>query len=137
MKSFSEKILLDQFNLINTLKVLLYFLPISLILGSGIVNINCLLIIGNLFLIFFFNRLLFKSYQKIFFIFYFFLGIIILNVIFSGNFKLSLISSLGLIRYFFLMLAILYCIENDEKFLLNFSKFLVFILVFVAGDTLY
>ena len=35
------------------------------------------------------------------------------------------------------MLAILYCIENDEKFLLNFSKFLVFILVFVAGDTLY
>ena len=137
MKSFSEKILLDQFKFINTLKVLLYFLPISLILGSGIVNINCLLIIGNLFLIFFFNRLLFKSYQKIFFIFYFFLGIIILNVIFSGNFKLSLISSLGLIRYFFLMLAILYCIENDEKFLLNFSKFLVFILVFVAGDTLY
>ena len=54
MKSFSQKILLDQFNLINTLKVLLYFLPISLILGSGIVNINCLLIIGNLSLIFFF-----------------------------------------------------------------------------------
>ena len=82
MESFSQKKLFDQFNLMNTLKVLLYFLPISLILGSAIVNINSLLIISNLFLIFFFNKGLFKSFQKIFFIFSFFLGIIILNIIF-------------------------------------------------------
>lgn len=137
MKSFSQKKILDQFSLINTLKVLLYLLPISLILGNAIVNINCLLIISSLFLIFFFKKISLKNYQKIFFIFSFFLGIIILNVIFSQNFKLSLISSLGLIRYFFLMLAILYCLENDEKFLINFSKFLILILIFVAVDTLY
>ena len=82
MESFSQKKLFDQFNLMNTLKVLLYILPISLILGSAIVNINSLLIISNLFLIFFFNKGLFKSFQKIFFIFSFFLGIIILNIIF-------------------------------------------------------
>ena len=35
------------------------------------------------------------------------------------------------------MLAILYCIENDKKFLINYSKFLVLVLIFVAGDTLF
>ena len=122
MKSFSQKKLLDQSNLMNMLKVSLYFLPISLILGNAIVNINCLLIIINLILIFFFNRELFTNYKKIFLIFSCFFGIIILNIIFSEDIKLSLISSLGLVRYFLLMLAILYCLENDEKFLTNFSK---------------
>ena len=137
MKSFSQKKLLDQSNLMNMLKVSLYFLPISLILGNAIVNINCLLIIINLILIFFFNRELFTNYKKIFLIFSCFFGIIILNIIFSEDIKLSLISSLGLVRYFLLMLAILYCLENDEKFLTNFSKSLILILIFVAGDTLY
>ena len=137
MKLFSQKKLLDQFNIMNILKVSLYLLPVSLILGNAAVNLNCLIIIFNLILIFFSNRELFKAYQKIFLIFSFFFGIIILNVIFSDDIILSLISSLGLVRYFLLMLAILYCIENDERFLLNYCKFLILILIFVAGDTLF
>ena len=137
MKLFSQIKLLDQFNVINILKVSLYLLPISLILGNAAVNINCLVIIINLILIFFSNKELFKIYRKIFFIFFFFLGIIIFNVIFSDDIIISLISSLGLVRYFFLMLAMLYCIENDKRFLLNNSIFLILILIFVAGDTLF
>jgi hypothetical protein len=106
-------------------------------LGNAAVNINCLIITLNIILIFFSKKELFKSYQKIFLIFSLFFGIIILNVIFSDDIILSLISSLGLVRYFFLMLAMLYCIENDERFLFNYSKFLILILIFVAGDTLF
>jgi len=137
MKLFSQKKLLDQFNIMNTLKVSLYILPISLILGNAAVNINCLIITLNLILIFFSKKELFKAYQKIFLIFSLFFGIIILNVIFSHEIILSLISSLGLVRYFFLMLAMLVCIENDERFLLNYSKLLILVLIFVAGDTLF
>ena len=53
MKLFSQKKLLDQFNIMNTLKVSLYILPISLILGNAAVNINCLIITLNIILIFF------------------------------------------------------------------------------------
>ena len=137
MKKFFNIKFSDQLNLINLLKVSLYLLPISLILGNAAVNLNCLIIIINLIIIFFFNRQLFNDYKKIFFIFIFFFVIIFLNIIFSNNIKLSLISSLGLVRYFLLMLAILYCIENDKKFLINYSKFLILILIFVAGDTLF
>ena len=35
------------------------------------------------------------------------------------------------------MIAILYCLETDENFLVNFSKFLFLVLIFVAIDTLY
>lgn len=137
MKLFLQKIFLDQFNIMNILKVSLFLLPVSLILGNAAVNLNCLIIIFNLILIFFSNRELFKTYQKIFLIFFFFFGIMILNITFSDDIILSLISSLGLVRYFLLMLAILYCIENDERFLLNYCKFLILILIFVAGDTLF
>ncbi len=137
MKLFSEIELTDQINITYILKVSLYLLPISLILGNAAVNINCLVTIIILIFIFFSNKELFKSYKKIFLIFFFFLGIIIINIIFSDQFILSLISSLGLLRYFLVMLAILYCIEKDKKFLFHYSKFLVLVLLFVAGDTLF
>ena len=137
MKLFLQKKLPYQLNLINILKVSLYLLPISLILGNAAVNLNCLIIIINLVLIFFSKKELFINYKKIFLIFSFFFGIIILNIIFSYESKLSLISALGIVRYFFIMLAVLYCIENDKSFLLNYPKFLILILMFVAGDTLF
>ena len=136
MKLFYKKKLPEQLNLINTLKISIYLLPVSLILGNAAVNLNSLIIIINLILIFF-KKELFKNYQNIFLIFSFFLIIIIFNVIFSENIELSIISSLGLLRYFLLMLAILYCLENDKKFLLNFCKFLILVLMFVACDTLF
>ena len=137
MKLFSKKNLSNQLNLLNILKVSLYLLPVSLILGNAAVNLNSIIIIINLILIFSFKKELFRSYQKIFLIFSLFLIVIIFNIIFSDNIKLSIVSSLGLIRYFLLMLGILYCLENDERFLLNYCKFLVLILMFVAGDTLF
>ena len=106
-------------------------------MGNAVVNLNCLIITITLILIFFSNKELFKNYKKIFLTFSLLLVIIALNVVYSVDNKLSLISSLGIVRYFFLMLAILYCIENDERFLLNYSKFLILILLFVAGDTLF
>ena len=54
MKKFFNIKFSDQLNLINLLKVSLYLLPISLILGNAAVNLNCLIIIINLIIIFFF-----------------------------------------------------------------------------------
>ena len=134
---FSSKKLENFFNLIEILKFLLYLIPISLILGNFAVNLNSLFIIFTLFLIISYDKNFFTYYKKIFFIFYFFLIIIIFNIIFSENINLSIVSSLGIIRYFFVMLGILYCLENDDKFLYTYSKYLSLIILFVAGDTLF
>ena len=137
MNSFSQKKFISRLKLLDFLKISLYFIPISLILGNAAVNINSFISIVVLGLIFFFNSNSFDNYKKIFSIFLLFFFIIILNILFSEDIKHSLISSLGIVRYFFLMIAILYCLEKDEKFLFNYSRLLMLILLFVACDTLF
>ena len=121
----------------KVLKLLIFFMPVSLILGNAVLNISSLIIILLLFCLVMLNKKFFLNYKKIFIIFLFFFILLLLNIIFSINQSLSIISTLGIIRYFFLMIAILYCLETDENFLVNFSKFLFLVLIFVAIDTLY
>ena len=107
MNSFSQKKFISRLKLLDFLKISLYFIPISLILGNAAVNINSFIAIVILGLIFFFNSHSFDNYKKIFLIFLLFFFIIILNILFSEGIKHSLISALGLVRYFFLMIAII------------------------------
>lgn len=121
----------------NILKLLIYFIPISLILGNAILNINSLLIILMLSILINSKKKFFSDYKKIYFIFIFFFSLLILNIFFSIDQQSSIKSSLGILRYFFLMVAILYCFEIDKRFYLNLSKFLFLIITFVALDTFY
>ncbi len=121
---------------LNVLKILFYLIPISLIIGNAVLNITTVLIIINLIIISFLDKNFFTKYQKIFLLFLFFLVLLLINSFFSINKISSFVASLGIIRYFFLMIALLYCIENDNLFLEKISKFLFLLLTFVAFDTL-
>ena len=137
MNFYQKKIALNNIKLFDFLKLLIYMLPISLIIGNSAVNVNSFLIIIVFITEFFLYENLIKSYKKIFFIFGFFLFLFFLNILFSSNKIDSSISVLGIIRYFFLMISILYCIEKDRSFLSSFSKLLFLIVFFVAADTLF
>jgi len=137
MNFYQKKITLNNIKLFDFLKLLIYMLPISLIIGNSAVNINSFLIFIVFIIEFFLHKNLIKSYKKIIFIFGFFLFLFCLNILFSSNKISSFISVLGIIRYFFLMISILYCIEKDRSFLNSFSKFLFLIVFFVAADTLF
>ena len=119
------------------LKYFFLFLPISIIIGNSAININCFFIIIIYLSFFFFQRELFSKYKKIFYIFAFFIILSLFNIYFSDYRNLSIISVMGILRYFIIMMAFLYCLENDNKFLSLFSKILFFILLLVSFDTLF
>ena len=137
MKTYLQKNIVNLKFIEKFTKLLIFFIPVSLILGNAVLNINSFLIILLLFFLGILNKKFFLNYKKIFIIFSFFFILLVLNIIFSINQSSSIISALGIVRYFFLMIAILYCLETDENFLVNFSKYLFLILTFVALDTLY
>ena len=121
--------------LFKALKFLFYLIPISLIIGNAALNITAVLIVINLIFISFLDKSFLIKYKNIFFLFLFFFTLLLVNSFFSSDNIKSVISSLGIVRYFFLMIALLYCIEHDNFFLKKFSKFLFFLLLFVAFDT--
>jgi O-antigen ligase len=122
--------------LFYSLKFFLFFLPVSVIIGNSAININCFIIIIIYLLIFFSQKGIFSKYKKIFYIFIFFISLSLINIYFSDYKDLSIISTSGILRYFIVMMAFLYCLENDNKFLLIFSKILFFVLLLVSLDTL-
>ena len=116
---------------------IMYFLPISMIIGNAAININCVLII-ILFLINISNKSDLNALKKPIiniFLFIFFL-FFLLNIYFSVNQKISLISFFGILKYVFLVLAFLYCIKNVNLFINKFSKLILIILIFVCIDVL-
>ena len=121
--------------LFKALKFLFYLIPISLIIGNATLNITAVLIVINLIFISFLDKSFLIKYKNIIFLFLFFFTLLLVNSFFSSDNIKSVISSLGIVRYFFLMIALLYCIEHDNFFLKKFSKFLFLLLLFVAFDT--
>jgi len=118
-KNYSNKILF----------YLIYFLPISLIVGSLILNLNIVLI--N---IFFLLELIKQDKIKIFknwasYLFLSFVTYLCFASFFISEDSESLIKSFGLLRYFILSLAIGYCIKNFKfEKILNFW-FIIFSVV--------
>ena len=138
MDSVDKKYFFSGFykKLFFLLKFFLLFLPISIIVGNSALNINCFIIIIIYLLIFFFQKEIFLKYKKIFYIFIFFAALSLLNIYFSNYKNLSIVATIGILRYFIIMMAFLYCLENDNKFLSLFSKILFIILLLVSLDTL-
>ena len=124
------------YKLFYILKFFLLIFPISIIIGNSAINLNSFIVIIIYFSIFFIKKNTFLDYKKIFYFFIFFTILFLINIYFSNYKNFSIISSLGIIRYFIVMMAFLYCLENDSKFFPLFSKLLVFILIFVSIDTL-
>lgn len=108
-------------------------LPISIIVGNFILNLNIILIILFFCYEIFNNKILVSESLKIF------LGLIILliffNILFSGNKEISIKGWLGFIKnmvfffYFYLLL-------QEENFKQKILKFYIYVLLFVIFDTI-
>lgn len=139
-------------NLFNTLIFLIAILPISLLLGSAIINI-LIITIDLLFLYIFFKKKEFNLENKIsFYILLIFWLSLLVNLIYSSDFVNSFSRCVGFIRFAILALAIQFFIENSSSkkmnkvfltwsiifFIVSFDLIFEFILGFnLSGNTSY
>ena len=114
----------------------IYLLPISMIIGNAAININCLIIALLFFTNIYVKKINLMNTNKTKIVIFLFFLFFLLNIYFSVNQKISLISFLGIIKYVFLSAAILYCCKYIESFINSFSKFILIILILVCLDTL-
>ena len=114
-----------------------YFIPISMIIGNLFININSLICVFLFIFFIFENKKIYTAYKKYFIFFYILLIAIIINLIFSFNFKLSLVSSFGFIKYYLLFLSILFCLDRVPDFKKIFQKIIFFVTLFVIFDVLF
>lgn len=120
-------------NLENLIKILIISLPISIVIGNFILNINAIFLI-LLFLFFIKKKNLvfefkYKKYLLIFIIFVF------LNIIFSTNKELSLKGWAGFFKNFLIILPIFYFLHEDNFKKIIFKIYFI-IFLFVSLDTL-
>ena len=82
----------------------IFFLPISFVIGNAAININILLI--QILFLLFFSKLYFVYFKikKNLIITLLFLLLFLLNILYSVNTNVSLISFLGILRYGLLLL---------------------------------
>lgn len=139
-------------NLFNILIFLIAILPISLLLGSAIINI-LIITIDLLFLYIFFKKKEFNLENKIsFYILLIFWLSLLVNLIYSSDFINSFSRCVGFIRFAILALAIQFFIENSSSkkknkvfltwsiifFIVSFDLIFEFILGFnLFGNTSY
>ncbi len=133
LKKFNESDLIEKLFLISII-----FLPISLIIGSAIINSN--IIITNLiflFIIFFKQQKIFKEKILVIILSSFFLLLVFL-VFFSINFENSLYRTLGFLRYIILVLSLVYVFKYFKNIFLNLIlNFWLLIFLIISLDLLY
>jgi hypothetical protein len=108
---------------------LIYLIPFAIIAGQAPLNI----ISSIISIIFIFLLFKYKKYNefKKYFIFLFLLVLFFfINLFFSVDPYLSLLSILGIIRYYIMFLAIIYSFNNIDNFRYNFTRIL-FLAVFL------
>ena len=116
-------------NLFNILIFLIAILPISLLLGSAIINI-LIITIDLLFLYIFFKKKDFNLENKIsFYILLIFWLSLLVNLIYSSDFVNSFSRCVGFIRFAILALAIQFFIENSSSKKMN-KVFLTWSIIF-------
>jgi len=132
MKAFIINQFSFNFKDINIRTLLIFFLPISFILGNAAVNLNLILIV----MIFLYSLVIEKNIKflldkKNIFIFSFFILIAIKDNIFLDEINWK---SIFLLKYYLFYLSIIYFILKNPKLIINFSKFLLIILVLFCLD---
>ncbi len=118
----------------EVLKWLIILVPISIILGNSILNINILLI-DILFIYFIFKDKL-KFSKTFIYVSQIFTLILFLNNLISSDHPLSFRASIGILRYFIFFMAFTYFL-NDEKFKNLFFKIIFYVIMFVSVDVLF
>lgn len=98
----------------NYLILLISILPLTLIIGSAVINITVILV--NIFFLFiFFKYKISLKNQFSFYILIFFWLSLLINLYFSSNFENTYLRSFGFIRFVLLSIAIQFVLENCSK----------------------
>jgi len=120
----------NNFLFVRIFSLLIYILPIALITGSFLPDF-IISAAGALFIFFTIKFKKYNYYKNIFFVLFFiFFLFLLLSSLFSIDKFFSFQTSLTYIRFGILSLIVLFCIENNEKFLKNF-RIIIFITVSV------
>ena len=118
------------------LDLVVYLIPISIILGNLIINAISLISILIFFLLILKKKFIYCDYKTYFNFLFVFIALLAINLIFSSNFEVSIISIFGVIRYYLLFLIILFCLNNIEHFKKIFTNIIFYLIVFVLIDIL-
>ena len=119
------------------LDLIVYLIPFSIILGNLVINIISIISIFLFFLLIIKKKKIYFKYKSYFYFLYFFVSLLLINLFFSLNFELSIISILGFIKYYFLFLLLIFCLENIENFKKIFTNIIFYIIIFVILDILF
>ena len=116
------------------LDLIVYLIPISIILGNLIINILSVICFFIYITLIFKGKIFYKNYKNYFNVFYALMIFFLINLVLSSNFQMSLVSLLGFVRYYFLFLAILFCLNEIKDFKNIFSKIIFILVLFVTID---
>ena len=120
-----------NFNTDIVLKYLIIFVPITIMIGNFILNINIILI--DLIFLSFLSKKKILLKKKIYLILLFLSTICTFNIFYSSNINLSIQGSLGLLKYIIFFFALVHFLDNDENKNL-FFKFVFYVILFVIID---
>ena len=116
------------------LDILFYLIPLSILLGAFVLNLFTS-IVSILFIILLITKKITVNIKHINIIYVVLFSFIFINNLNSINTEVSVISSLGLIKSFFVVLALYYCLTKSEKFKKFFFLIIFSVYLFVLFDT--
>lgn len=120
-------------NKFNIKELLFLIIPISIVAGNFILNLNIALIILFFFYDFFKKKISFSSKLKIFLLIFFFL--ILFNIFFSENKELTIRGWVGIIKNMIFFFYFVYLLQNEAS-KQRVLKFYLCFLIFVIFDTI-
>jgi len=130
-----KKIFFLNSNLFNYYEFLIFFLPITAILGNFALNVNIILL--SIIFLYFFKKekiIINSRFRNICLIIFLFL---LVNIFQSYNLLMSLSSFIGFLSHFILFLSVYYYFIKSEKNIKRFSFSLIIVMVFCCYDIIF
>ena len=115
----------------NSLWLLISILPLSLLLGSGVINTSVVIIDFVFIYILLKQKKNFFSNNLILYILLLFWISLIINLLFSSNFSNSFLRVFGFVRFVIFVLAIKFCLEEFSQRILK-KIYLIWSIIFLA-----
>ena len=116
------------------LDILFYFIPFSILLGTFVLNLFTT-IVSILFIFLLITKKITVNIKYINIIYVVFFSFIFINNFNSINTEISTKSSFALIKSFFVILALYYCLTRSEQFKKFFFLIIFSVYLFVLFDT--
>ena len=132
---FIKKNFLKDLNLFSFYELLIFFLPVTFILGNFALNVNIILL--SIIFLFFFKKIKIKVNPRFISIVLIIFLFLLINILQSRNIKISLSSFFGFLSHFILMLSLYYYFLKSPKNIKKFSMALMIVIVFCSFDIIF